>query len=143
MMYETIMADIKTAMKEKDVTKKDVLKQVQTKAQADAKEHKVEISDEIVMTAINKEIKQLNQTLDAIKGKEDSELYKSTVEKLNILKAYLPAQLSEDEVNMEVQKILAENSSEPKGKLTGIVMKTLKGKADNKIIKACIDKNLK
>ena len=143
MLYETIMSNIKDAMKEKNTTLKDVLKQVQTKAQATAKENKTEITDEIVIDAINKELKQLNQTLDAVKSKPESDLFKSTMEKITILKAYLPAQLSEDEVNMEVQKILAENSSEPKGKLTGIVMKTLKGKADNKIIKACIDKNLK
>ena len=34
MIYETILNDIKTAMKEKDIDKKDVLKQVQIKVQA-------------------------------------------------------------------------------------------------------------
>lgn len=140
MLYETIMSNIKDAMKEKNTTLKDVLKQVQSKAQATAKENKTEITDEIVIDAINKEIKQLNQTLDAIKSKPESDLFKSTTEKIVILKAYLPEQLSEDEIAIEIQKIISENSGVPVGKLTGIVMKTLKGKADNKTIKKVFDK---
>lgn len=140
MLYETIIFNIKEAMKEKNTTLKDVLKQVQTKAQATAKENKVEITDEIVLEAINKEIKQLNQTLDSVKSKPESELFKSTMEKITILKAYLPEQLSEEEIEKEIREILSENEGVNKGKLTGIVMKTLKGKADNVTIKKVLDR---
>ena len=143
MLYETIMSNIKDAMKEKNTTLKDVLKQVQTKAQATAKESKTEITDEIVIDAINKELKQLNQTLDAVKSKSESELFKSTMEKITILKAYLPEQLSEDEIAKEIRKIIFNNEGIPSGKLTGIVMKTLKGKADNLTIKKVLDTIIK
>ena len=143
MLYETIMSNIKDAMKEKNTTLKDVLKQVQTKAQATAKESKTEITDEIVIDAINKELKQLNQTLDAVKSKPESDLFKSTMEKITILKAYLPEQLSEDEIAKEIRKIMFENEGIPSGKLTGIVMKTLKGKADNLTIKKVLDTIIK
>lgn len=119
-------------MKEKNTILKDVLKQVQTKAQATAKESKTEITDEIVIDAINKELKQLNQTFDLIKDKTESDLFKSTVEKINILTDYLPEQLLEDEIANEIKQIISENTDVPIGKLTGIVMKSLKGKADNK-----------
>lgn len=143
MLYETIMSNIKDSMKEKNTTLKDVLKQVQTKAQATAKENKTEITDEIVIDAINKELKQLNQTLDAVKSKPESDLFKSTMEKITILKAYLPEQLSEDEIEKEIRKIIFNNEGIPSGKLTGIVMKTLKGKADNLTIKKVLDTIIK
>lgn len=143
MLYETIMSNIKDAMKEKNTTLKDVLKQVQTKAQATAKENKTEITDEIVIDAINKELKQLNQTLDAVKSKPESELFKSTMEKITILKTYLPEQMSEDDIAKEIRKIMFENEGAPSGKLTGIVMKTLKGKADNVTIKKVLDTLIK
>lgn len=143
MLYETIMSNIKDAMKEKNTTLKDVLKQVQTKAQATAKESKTEITDEIVIDAINKELKQLKQTLDAVKSKPESELFKSTMEKITILKAYLPEQMSEDDIAKEIRKIMFENEGVPSGKLTGIVMKTLKGKADNVTIKKVLDTLIK
>ena len=143
MLYETIMSNIKDAMKEKNTTLKDVLKQVQTKAQATAKENKTEITDEIVIDAINKELKQLNQTLDAVKSKPESDLFKSTMEKITILKTYLPEQMSEDDIAKEIRKIMIENEGTPSGKLTGIVMKTLKGKADNLTIKKVLDTLIK
>lgn len=139
MLYETIMSNIKDAMKTKNTILKDVLKQVQTKAQATAKEQRVEITDEIVIGAINKELKQLNQTLDSVKSKPESDLFKSTMEKITILKAYLPEQLSEEEIEKEIRKIMFMNEGTPVGKLTGIVMKTLKGKADNVTIKKVLD----
>lgn len=137
------MSNIKDAMKAKNTTLKDVLKQVQTKAQATAKEQKVDITDEIVINAINKELKQLNQTLDSIKSQPESDLFKSTMEKINILKDYLPEQLSEEEIEAEIRKIMDMNAGTPVGKLTGIVMKALKGKADNVTIKKVLDRTVR
>lgn len=143
MLYDVIMSGIKEAMKSKDTNKRDVLKQVQTKAQAEAKEKKVDLTDEIILNAISKELKQLNQTKDAVSSKPDSDLYKSTVEKIKILQGYLPEQLSEDECLCEVGEILNRTTDMPKGKRIGLIMKELKGKADNKLIKQCIDALLK
>ena len=135
MLYNVITAEIKSAMIEKNVDKKDVLKQIKMKSDAIVKESKSEMTDEVVQQAIAKELKQLNQTFDAIKDKTDTELYASTVKKIGILNSYLPKQLSEYEIKIEVDKIKAENPDMKKGQLLGIVMKTLKGKADNKVIK--------
>lgn len=140
MIYETILNDIKTAMKEKDTDRKDVLKQVQIKVQADAKENKKEITDEMVLSAITKELKQLNQTKDAIASKPDTLLYQSTNRKIGILDTYLPEQMSVEEIKAEIKKLMMDNPDVTGGKLTGLVMKALKGKADNKTIKECIDK---
>ena len=140
MLYESIMQSIKEAMKNKNTDKRDVLKQVQTKAQAFAKENKCEITDDIVIDSIRKELKQLNQTFEAIKSRTESELYKSTVIKIEILTEYLPKQLSKEECLEAVQKAI-ENAGEVANakSLIGVVMKELKGKADNKLIKECFD----
>ena len=125
MLYDVIMSGIKEAMKSKDTNKRDVLKQVQSKSQAEVKEKKVDLTDEIILNAISKELKQLNQTKDAVSSKPDSE------------------QLSEDECLCEVGEILNRTTDMPKGKRIGLIMKELKGKADNKLIKQCIDALLK
>lgn len=143
MLYETILNDIKAAMKNKNTTLKDVLKQVQSKAQAIAKEAKTEITDEITVEAINKELKQLNQTLDSIKSMSESNLFKSTTEKIEMLKKYLPEPLTEEEIAREIRRIMHSNDGVSAGKLTGIIMKELKGKADNITIKKVIDNIIK
>lgn len=140
MLYNNIMNYIKESMKSKNTHRRDVLKQVQTKAQAFAKENKCEITDDIVMDSIRKELKQLNQTLEAIKSKPESDLYKSTTYKIEVLTEYLPKQLNREECLEAVQKVI-DNAGEVANtkSLIGIVMKELKGKADNKLIKECFD----
>ena len=75
-MYNKIMSEIKEAMKNKETDKKDVLKMAVAKAQAIAKEKKCEVTEEIMLDGIKKELKQLDQTKDSLKGKEDSDFYK-------------------------------------------------------------------
>lgn len=140
MIYSKIKNDIKVAMRVKDKNLKDVLKQVQTKVQTVTKEQGIEVNDDVVIDCINKELKQLNQTLDAISGKKDSALYVSTVEKIEILKGYLPEQMSEEDLLNELRALQQANPDVTGGKFVGLAMKTLKGKADNKAIKEAVDK---
>lgn len=140
MIYERMQKQIKEAMLTKNTDLRDVLKQVQMKVQAYVKENKVEIADEVVFDSIRKELKQLNQTKTALGGKTDCSLYKSTNYKISVLEGYLPKQLSREECMVEVKSALSGLSEDmPKGAKIGTVMKSLKGKADNKLIKECLD----
>lgn len=142
-MYLRLKNDIKESMLNKDKDRKDVLKQVQIHVQSYIKENKLDVvSDDIVLNAVMKELKQLNQTKDALRGKEDSDLYKSTEYKIGVLQTYLPKQLTKEECLAEVQRLVESITSEPKGKIIGMMMKSLKGKADNRLIKECIDEIL-
>ena len=99
MLYLQIKEEIKTAMKNKDTEKRDVLKMVVDKAKAIVKEKNPtnvteDIPDDVILQAIQKEVKQLNQTKDALKGKENTDLYASTTLKIGILSGYLPTQMT-------------------------------------------------
>ena len=142
-MYNKIMSEIKEAMKNKETDKKDVLKMALTKAQNIAKENKCEVTNEIVLDAIKKELKQLDQTKKSLEGREDSDLYKSTVYKSEILNKYLPEMLGEKDVMIRVIALLEDERVKSKGEAMKIVMKDLKGKTDNKLISECVDKYLK
>lgn len=154
MLYSQIKEEIKTAMKNKDSTCKDVLKMVVDKAKAIVKEKnptgtEEDITDDIVLQAIRKEVKQLNQTKESLNGKEDTELYISTTRKIDILSQYLPVQMTEEELKEFIERELIELTSvnvEISPKIKGMVMKNimpeLKGKADNKMIAQILDKLL-
>lgn len=143
-MINKIRADIKIAMLNKDNISRDVLKMVLDKANANAKEKKIEVpTNEMVIDAINKERKQIKQTLDILvqNKKEDSDLYKESITKYNLLETYLPKQMSEDEIKDVVNKIIIEKNLDIKNK--GLIMKNvmpiLKGKADGKIISSIVN----
>lgn len=143
-MINRIRADIKTAMLNKDNNSRDVLKMVLDKANANAKEKKIEVpTNDMVIDAINKERKQIKQTLDILvkNKKEDSDLYKESIIKYNLLETYLPKQMSEDEIKDAISKIIVEKNLDTKNK--GLIMKNvmpvLKGKADGKFISSIVN----
>lgn len=154
MLYLQIKEEIKTAMKNKDTEKRDVLKMVVDKAKAIVKEKNPtnvteDIPDDVILQAIQKEVKQLNQTKDALKGKENTDLYASTTLKIGILSEYLPTQMTENELEKYIESELIELTGvnvEISPKIKGMVMKNimpkLKGKADSRLINQVVDKSL-
>lgn len=144
MMYVKIKAEIKEAMKSKDVIKRDALKMVVDKARAIQKEQNPidtpeTIPNEVMIQAIQKEVKQLNQTKDALKGRENTDLYIQTTHKMAILSSYLPTQMTREEVEKAVFDIISKGEYPNFGMKMKAVMAELKGKADNKLIKEVVE----
>ena len=143
MLYLQIKNELKEAMKSKNTEKRDVLKMVIDKARAIMKrnfpnEISEDIPDTIVIMAIEKELKQLNQTKDALKDKENSKLYCETALKIGVLSAYLPKKMTKIEVEQAVSKILSQGDYPNFGMKMKAVMAELKGKADNALIKEVV-----
>lgn len=154
MLYLQIKEEIKTTMKNKDTEKRDVLKMVVDKAKAIVKEKNPtnvteDIPDDVILQAIQKEVKQLNQTKDALQGKENTDLYASTTLKIGILSEYLPTQMTENELEKYIESELIELTGvnvEISPKIKGMVMKNimpkLKRKADSRLINQVVDRLL-
>lgn len=150
-----IKQEIKMAMKEKNTIKKDVLKLILGKSEELAKEKiikekgdlsNIEISDEVVITALNKELKQLTQTKTILEenNKIDSSLYKETILKLEIVKSYLPKQMTEEELTQKIKEIINSiGDKNNRGLIMKTVMQELKGKADGKLINQKVQEILK
>lgn len=143
-MYIKIKDAIKEAMKSKDTMTRDCLKLVIDKARAIQKEKNPTnapdiIPDEIMIQAIQREIKQLNQTKDALTGRQNSEMYVQTTHKIALLSAYLPSQMTKEDVEKVVSKILSNGDYKNFGEKMKVCMAELKGKADNKIIKEVVE----
>ena len=142
MINERIKNDIKQAMIDKDEVKKNTLKMVVNKANAQAKDialknkTEIELTDEVMIAAINKEFKQVEETIAMIEsnGKTDSELYANSVKARAILAEYLPKQLTEEELEVEIRKLLEGIDTSNKGLVMKTVMGKLKGKANGKLI---------
>lgn len=146
MMYEKIKADIKEAMKSKDVVKRDCLKMVIDKARGVQKKlNPVDapdvIPDDIMTQAVQMEIKQLTQTKTILEenGKKTTDLYVQTTDKMAILSAYLPTRMTREEVEKAVSDIISKGEYPNFGMKMKAVMAELKGKADNKLIKEVVE----
>lgn len=143
-MYLKMKEEIKDAMRNKDAIKRDCLKMVIGKAKSIKKEKYPNdtedmVANDIIVQAVQSEIKQFNQTLEALKGQELCNLHKETTLKMSILSAYLPKMMTENEVEKAVSEILATGNYNSFGEKMRVVMAELKGKADNKVIKKVVE----
>ena len=147
-MINRIYEDIKQSMKNKEIVKRDTLKMVLNTSKLLAKDAKIETpTDEMVLNAIKKELKQTADTIDILEknNQKESGLYKESLEKVEILNEYLPKQLSEEELRIQISDYLKESNIDVTNK--GIVMKTImpifKDKADGRLINKVVSELIK
>lgn len=98
MLKQQVFEKLKTAMKEKDVLAKGVLTLVKAALDAAEKEKGSELTEAEEIAVINREVKQTNQSLDGAKAAGREDLIEKENAKLDLLKGFLPKQLSEEEI---------------------------------------------
>ncbi|OUT14169.1 glutamyl-tRNA amidotransferase [Campylobacter concisus] len=118
---EQILADIKEAMKAKDEFKRDTLRTLNAALKQVEVDQRVEMTDEVVLPLLQREIKKRADSVELyIKGARE-DLAKKEQGEIELIKAYLPAQLSDEELKEKIKKII-----ERVGKNLGAVMKMAK-----------------
>ena len=144
-MYDKIKEDIVKALKEKDTLKLQTLRGIKGEVDLEHINKKVEINDELVITILSRGIKTRRESIVEFEKGNRDDLIKKTQEEIDLLQTYLPAQLSEDEIN----KVLDEafNKVNPtSAKEMGLIMKEvsplLKGKADMGKVSSMIKERL-
>ena len=118
---EQILADIKEAMKAKDEFKRDTLRTLNAALKQVEVDQRIEMTDEVVLPLLQREIKKRADSVELyIKGARE-DLAKKEQGEIELIKAYLPAQLSDEELKEKIKKII-----ERVGKNLGAVMKMAK-----------------
>jgi hypothetical protein len=134
---DQINSDIKAAMLAREKDKLAALRDIKSKLLLEATSGSGEVSNETAMKIVVKLYKQRIETYDLYikEGRED--LAKDEKFESDVIKAYMPEMMSEEEIEKEVeQAIQATGASGPQdmGKVMGMLTKKLAGKADGKII---------
>lgn len=145
-LKEQLFNDLKTAMKEKDTVRKEVIQIVRAGVLQIEKDKKIDnLDDDSVLSVISKEIKKINDVMPDFEKAQRQDLIDEANKKIELLKAYLPEQLSE----AEIEEIVAETinsvgavSVRDMGKVMGAVTAKTKGKADNKLVSDVVKKML-
>ena len=98
MLKTTVFEQLKNAMREKDVLAKGVLTLLKSALDGAEREKGTALSTEEEVAIVNREIKQTNQALEGAQQAQREDLIEKEETKLVLLKSFLPAQLSEDEI---------------------------------------------
>ncbi len=97
----------------------------------------ITLSEADILGVVAKEVKQREESIEAYKQGHRQDLVDRETAELNILKTYLPQQLSQEEIAAEARQTIAEVGAKgpsDKGKVMPKIMAKLKGKADGKKI---------
>jgi len=128
-----ISEDMKTAMRAKDMQKLGVIRLLQAAIKQREVDERIELDDDAVIAAIEKMLKQRRDSIAAFEGANRHDLADQEKFEVTVLQAYLPAQLSEDEINAIIAKVVAETGAagaKDMGKVVGAVKPLVVGKAD-------------
>ena len=132
-MKERILKDMVSAMKSQDKLRLSVLRMVKGAIQLEEINKKSELTDEDVIGVLSKQIKTRKESIIDFEKGNRLDLIEQTNKEISILNEYMPAQLSEEEVNKIIDDAFSKvnpTSQSDMGKIMGIITPLLKGKAD-------------
>ncbi len=144
-MQETIQSDLKAAMLAGDKLKVEVLKGLKSALQNQAIDKKAELNDEEVTKVIGKEVKKRNEAAELYGKAGAADREEKELKEAEILQAYLPKQLSDEELDEIIKKVIEENninSPQKLGMAIGLINKQVGASADGSRVAQAVKKQL-
>jgi uncharacterized protein YqeY len=146
MLMDKIAADMKDAMRAKEAARLSTLRLLKSAVEYHKIEKKQEqLTDAEVTAVIKKQIKQRQDSIEGFEKGGRADLVEKEKAELTVLKAYLPEELSQAQVEEVVKATIAEVGATTKtdmGKVMKAVQAKLAGRADNRLVSQVVSANL-
>ncbi len=136
-LKEKLAQDLKTAMKDKDTVRKNVVQMIRAGVLQIEKDKLITLDDEGVLDVIAKQLKQRKDSLPDYEKSGRSDLIAELKAEIGYLMEYLPEQLSDEElaaIVKEAVEAVGAVSVKDMGKVMAAVMPKTKGRADGRRI---------
>jgi hypothetical protein len=133
MLRQKLQDDSLIALKTGDKTKLSVLRFILAQVKNKEIDKQSELNDEETMVVLRKVIKELKESVEAFEKSGRKELLEDSKKQLEIALVYLPAEISDDELKKEIERVIKENQAvfdNNQKAIIGVCMKELKSKAD-------------
>lgn len=140
-LQEQLIEDMKTAMRAREAERLGVIRLIRSEVKNFEIDHGM--ADDSMVEKIIK--KMLNQQLDALedfKKANREDLISETENKVKILQSYLPAQMSDQELEKFIQDFVEQSAVKDFGPLMGKITKELGSKADGSRVASALKKLL-
>lgn len=144
-MKNKINDDLKQAMKSKDKEKLMVLRSLKSEFRNFEIDKGGEITDSELINLIQKAVKSRQQSYDLYIAGNRNDLANVELKEINILKEYLPTELSEEEIISEVDFVISDFpnvSKKDMGKIMKILRDKLSGRVDGKTLSTIVKSKL-
>lgn len=136
-LKEQLKSDLKTAMREKNIVKRDSIRAINTMIKQIEVDERKELEDADVIKLIQKGIKQREEAVAQYSAASRDDLVQKEQEQIDVFKEYLPKQVSDSELEAGMKEIIEQvgaTSMKDMGKVMGQATKKFAGVADGKRI---------
>ena len=149
MLYDTIMTDMKDAMKSHDKETLSTLRFLKSAIDLFKINNKMDRTespnDDTVIEVVSKQVKTHKESIEEFKKAGRDDLVENLLKEVQILSKYLPEQLSEDEVRSKIDEVISSvkaSSIKDMGKVMKELTPIFKGKADMKLVNTIVKEKL-
>lgn len=145
MLKEQLLEDFKNAMKEKNELKKNTIMMIRSAILQVEKDTQKEMSENEIIEIISKEMKKRKESLGDYEKSGREDLIKNINDEIAIIKAYLPEELSKEEIEKIIVETIAEIGAatmKDMGKVMQAVKPKMAGRADNKLVNEIVKAKL-
>lgn len=144
-MFDKVKQDLVSSMKEQDKFRLSVLRMLKSALQAEEINKKSELTDDEVLAVIKKQVKVRNASLEEYKEYNRLDLADNLAQEIEILKSYLPEELTIDELNKIIDEqfdILKPTSIKDMGNVIKTVSSIVGARADMSLVSKIIKDKL-
>lgn len=144
-LKQQLKDDVKTAMREKNIVKRDSIRSINTMIKQIEVDERIELKDEDIIKLIQKGIKQREEAINQYKEASRDDLVEKEAEQIEVFKIYLPVQATDEELETGMKEIIEQvnaQSMKDMGKVMGSASKKFAGIADGKRINEMVKKLL-
>ncbi len=136
-MKERLLDDLKTAMREKDVLRKDLLQILRAAVLQVEKDTRQTVDEDGIFEILAKELKKRTEMVKELENSGRQDIIDKNLAEIALIEAYMPRQLSESEIEQLVRQAITATGA-CSARDMGAVMKQLipevKGRADGKLV---------
>ena len=138
--------DMKQAMREKNVLKRDVIRYLRSEIRNQEIREQKELDDPGVIQVLSRQAQQRRDSIEAYRDANRQDLVDKEESELSVILSYLPQQMTTEEITDLVRQVVAEvGASGPAdmGKVMGAIMPQVRGKAEGREVNAIVQQTLR
>ena len=137
-LREQLRSDLRDAMRAKDAPRRNTIRMLEAAIKnAEIEKRGAELAEADILAILQRQVKQRHESIEQFLrgGRED--LAATERAEIEIIEAYLPRQLSREEVTVRAQAVIEQagaTGSGDRGKVMGMLMRELRGEADGAVV---------
>ena len=145
-MQTRLNDDMKQAMRDRDVLRRDVIRYLRSEVKNQEIRDQKELDDAGVIQVLSRQAQQRRDSIEAYRDADRQDLVDKEESELSVIMAYLPQQMTQEEIAALVHQVVAEvGASGPAdmGKVMGAIMPQVRGKAEGREVNAIVQQTLR